>query len=291
MLPASALNALRRDALEALLRERSTVLPHRARPFAFPAIPEHTAPEEPVLWARFASAGQVVCPEHFARLILPSAAIGTRELEQYGEKLIAELPAVLFPEDEDAFGGHLASLRDAGLRQVLTDNVYGITLAHRLGLKVHGGFGLNIANTQALAFYAEQGLSSAVVSFELSMERIRALSGSLARGVMAYGYLPLMRLRACPLRSANGCTCGGAPYLTDRRGVRFPMECAQKRYSTLLNSVPLHIAERNMRGLDYLVLYFTIESPKECLQVIGEFKTRQKSTRPRTGGLYYRELL
>ena len=156
---------------------------------------------------------------------------------------------------------------------------------------MYGGFGLNIANSQSLAFYAGKGLKSVTASFELSMERLRALGGTLPRGAVAYGYLPLMRTRACPLRTAHGCSCGGAPALTDRMGVRFPMECAGKRYQTLLNSVPLHIAERDMRGLDYLLLYFTGETPEECACVIEEFTMRQKSARPRTSGLYYRELL
>ena len=291
MLPASALNALRREVLDGLLAQRSEIVPHAAADFAFPALPRHTGPAEPALWARFRTAEQVGGAERLERVLLPAEAVDAAVLGRFGERLIAELPAVLFPEDEDAFGARLAALRDAGLRAVLSDNLYGIRLGRRLGLEVYGGFGLNIANSQALAFYAGQGLKSVTASFELSMERLRALGGTLPRGAMAYGYLPLMRLRACPLRTARGCSCGGVPALTDRMGVRFPMECAGRRYQTLLNSVPLHIAERDTRGLDYLLLYFTGETPEECARVIGEFALRQKSAGPRTGGLYYRELL
>ncbi|MCI5754615.1 MAG: U32 family peptidase [Clostridiales bacterium] len=294
MLPSAALNALRREALDGLLTQRSAGKPHTASDFVFSPMPRHAGPAEPAFWARFRTAEQIAGAERLERLerlILPAEAVDAAVIGRFGERLIAELPAVLFPEDEDAFDARLSALRDAGLRAVLTDNIYGIRLGRRLGLTVHGGFGLNIANSQALDYYAGQGLASVTASFELSMERLRALCGTLPRGAMAYGYLPLMRLRVCPLRTARGCSCAGAPALTDRLGVRFPMECAGKRYQTLLNSVPLHIAERDTRGLDYLLLYFTGETPEECARVIGEFTLRQKSTGPRTGGLYYRELL
>ena len=147
-------------------------------------------------------------------------------------------------------------------------------------------------NTPALLRFETDGLKSVTASFEMNMKDVKALGGSVPLGLLAYGYLPLMRFRNCPVKARIGCAkCGGRGELTDRKGVRFPVECGGKKYSTLLNSVPVHVAERDLRGIDHLLLYFTRESWEECRAVEEDFRLRRKSARPRTGGLYYRELL
>ena len=290
-LPVSALNGLRRVALAKLDLARGQAPALEARPYAFaaPARREHPSPSP--LWARFFRAEQICRPEALEKLILPLSEISPALLGKYGEKLVGELPAVCFPEDEPALDEHLAALQKAGLREVWTDNVYGIGLGRRLGLTVRGGFGLNAANAPAIDHYVNLGLASLTVSFELPMAKLRALDGTLPLGMAAYGYLPLMRFRNCPVRAHLGCgKCGGAGSLTDRRGTAFPVECGQRRYATLLNSVPLHMAGRD-DPLDYRLLWFTRETPAACGQVIEDFLLGRPPEGPRTGGLYYRELL
>ncbi len=290
-LPASALNGLRRVALAELEAVRGQAPVPEAGPYA-PAPPvrrDHPSPAP--LWGRFCKAEQIVRSEALERIILPAAEVSEAVLARYGDKLTAELPAALFPSDEAAPEAALAALKAAGLREVWTDNVYGVELGRRLGLAVRGGFGLNILNRQALDFYAGQGLASATVSFELPLKKMAALDGALPWGLAAYGYLPLMRFRVCPVRVGPGCEkCGGRGALTDRRGVSFPVECGPgRRSSTLLNSVPLHMAGRSLPG-DFRLLWFTGETPAQCGAVIEDFLLDRPSDGPRTGGLYYREL-
>ncbi|MBS7315535.1 MAG: U32 family peptidase [Clostridiaceae bacterium] len=292
MLPVSGFNALRRAALEELLAMRGQIHPHPCRP----ALPEnqvpHACPQQPALWGRFETAAQLP-PDTglFDRILLPAEVLAQEPAltEQFGDRLIAELPALLFPEKEPAFGQLLSRLAALGVQDVLTDNAYGIRLAKRLGFRVHGGFGLNILNTRALSEYERLGLSDAVLSFELSMQKIRTLGGALPRGILAYGQLPLMRLRACPAKS--GCaSCSGHPTLTDRRGVDFPLLCHRKEYTTLLNSVPLYIGDKPVSGVDYLVCYFTRESTAACECIASLFAAHAAPDFPRTNGLYYRSL-
>lgn len=292
MLPVAALNALRRAALDALLEARGRTAPHVYHPVPVRAYAAHQAADEPVLWGRFETATQIPADTScLVRVLLPAETL-MREptlVRKYGERLIAELPALLFPEDEDAFAPQLASLAAQGIRDVLADNAYGVRLARRLGLRVHGGFGLNILNTEALTEYERLGLSSATVSFELSMQKIRRLGGALPRGILAYGRLPLMRLRACPAKS--GCaTCDGRPALTDRRGVTFPLLCHGKAYTTLLNSVPLYLADKQTGGVDHLILYFTNEPSGDCGRIVSQYLEHAPPDFPRTNGLYYRSL-
>ena len=289
-LPASALNAMRREAVEALDERRGAVPEVVRTDWKFPARERHISSAPSPLWARFAAAEQIPddAPE---RVLLPVSEITPEIVGRYGAGLIAELPAVSFPAEGDGLRRRLESLRDAGLSAVWADNIYGIELGKRLGLAVHGGFGLNIANTAALAFYEAQGLASATVSFELPMGAVRALGGALPRGIAAYGRLPLMRFRNCPIRANRGCaSCSGRGELTDRKGIAFPVECGEKRFSTLLNSVPLDIAGRDDPA-DYRVLWFTRENREDCAAVLGRFRRGEKTDAPHTGGLYYRKLL
>ena len=144
----------------------------------------------------------------------------------------------------------------------------------------------------SLRWYEELGLESVTASYELAMSKIKALGGTKPLGIVAYGRLPLMHFRNCPVKASIGCAkCGGKGELTDRMNVKFPVECTEKKYSTMVNSVPLHIAERDMRGLDYAILYFTTESAGDCRRITEDYRLRRKGSGQRTGGLYYRELL
>ena len=292
-LPASALNALRREALDALLALRGQIQPHKREEYAI-AEPERypSKLQKPALWARFYKREQIACADAFDRIMLPAEEIGADLIAQYREKLIAQLPTVLFPEDEPAFDARLESLAKAGLSAVWANNSYGIALGRRLSLAVHGGYGLNSTNTESVRFYEGQRLASLTLSFELSMRAIKSLGGTLPRGIVSYGFLPLMQLRNCPIRASLGCAaCGQAGSLTDRMQVRFPVECDHYRAVSLLNSVPLDIAERDMRALDHQILYFTRESQAEIEIITARFLSAEKTEAAHTTGLYYRTLL
>ncbi len=292
-MPASALNAMRREALDALLELRGQPQPHKRMPVAFSESEKYQSKlEKPALWARFYQKDQLTCADSFEKIILPAEEIDEELITTLGDQLIAQLPSVLFPEDEPAFDAKLEVLASQGLSAVWANNIYGINLGKRLGLTVHGGYGLNCANTESMRFYETQQLASLTLSFELSMNAIKSLGGTIPRGIVSYGSLPLMQLRNCPIKASIGCAaCGQKGELTDRMNVRFPVECDHYRTVALLNSVPLDIAERNMRGIDHQILYFTRETPQEISAVTERFIAGEKTDAPHTTGLYYRTLL
>ncbi|MBR6207908.1 MAG: U32 family peptidase [Oscillospiraceae bacterium] len=293
ILPASALNAMRRQGLDELLERRGdTRIWKKMEVLPAPTNESRDRDKEPQLFARFADPEQIPEGESYERILLPLRAVTPERIRQMGERLCAELPPILWPEDEEALEARLRELKAAGLQEVWGDNIYAIPLARRLGLSLRGGAGLNILNTQALRHYQQEGLLSLTASWELSLREIKALGGTAPLGILAYGRLPLMRFRNCPMRAFAGCAdCGGRGELRDRRGVRFPLECGEKKTVTLLNSVPLHIAERDWRGLDFLLLYFTRETRRECASLTEDYRFRRKSAGERTGGLYFRELI
>jgi len=291
VLPPSAANALRRSALEQLLTVREV---RRPLPFTppedTPLLPHRPLPG-PDLRLRFETPEQIPGDTGEHTLILPLEAVDRDLLAEYPGRLWAELPAVVFPDREAHVCDRLAALRGLGLTDVTAGNLGTVKLALDLGLRVHGDFGLNILNTGALQEWARLGLTDATASFELDLKRILALGGDLPRGIVAYGYLPLMNFRACPARGERGCgACSGQTELTDRLGVRFPLLCRERRYATLLNSLPLHLGDRDLTGLDFITLYFTLEDRDTCRRVLRDYAEHRPAAEKRTRGLYFREL-
>lgn len=292
-IPAAELNRMRREALDRLLEIRSEIVPHEPhtyRKYNHAAYRSDIA--HPQLWARFYDPSLIPDSADLSRIIVPADRVDRALIEKYGSRLTVQLPTALFPEDEESFRAGLEHLRDLGAGSVWADNIYGIRLGREFDMKVFGGFGLNITNSVSLADMENCGLAAATVSFEISMKQVMDLGGSIPRGIVKYGRLPLMHYRNCPVKASIGCAaCRRHGELTDRMNVVFPVECVEQKFSTLLNSVPLHIAERNTDGLDFSLLWFTRENSGEISEVIEDFRDGRKTTRQRTSGLYYRELL
>lgn len=294
MLPASVLNAMRREALDKLLALRETPRPHAVCSAKEAALAPHETSGATETRLRFESAAQM-WPGAFgeaARVILPLREISEAMAAAHGETLIAELPALIFPADEQATLARLTALKAQGLRAALCENLGAVRLAAQAGLEIHGGAALNLLSSRSLERARTLGLANATVSFELSMSAVRRLAGALPRGVIVYGRLPLMRMRCCPVQGERGCgACSGRSELTDRMGKKFPTLCDRKRYTTLLNAVPLNLSDEQFPGVDFVTLYFTIETVAECRRITQDFAAHSAPEGNRTRGLYYRTLL
>ena len=291
MLSAAALNGMRRDALEQLYQKRCTVLPHAFIPDAEKEKEPHQATERAV-HIRFESWEQLF-PNKADRIILPIGEIEKHPevLSSYGDKLVGELPELVFPGTEEAFARRLHRLRGMGLQAVLGDNLGMLFAAKAEGYRLHGGAGLNIANTEALTAYEKLGLADVTLSIELSAGKIRQLKGTLPRGILYYGYLPLMRLRTCPAQGKGGCgDCRGRPHLTDRKGISFPMLCRNKQYTVIFNCVPLNVAGKTIDNVDFITLYYTMESREEAKRIYHSVLSDKPEGQSFTRGLYFREV-
>ncbi len=293
-LSASSLNALRREGIEKIEnliteadREINDVSPSPNPPY-YPL-------QKPTTRVRLESFSQYTTNFNNSEfIILPIDEILKNEAEatKINRRIIAELPELIYPDDEVKIQEKLGLLRDMGITHGSTGNVGGIRLLQEADFTIHGAHGLNITNTNALDFYKFQGLRDTVISFELSEKNIKSLGNDLPRGIYVYGHLPLMLMRACPQKSDAGCgKCSGKTYLTDRKGIKFPLLCRDKKYSVLHNSVPLYIGDKKFSSVDFLVLYFTTEAPDECAQIYEAFCNNDNISGAKTNGLFYRELL
>ena len=173
--PGSAVNELRRDALEALLKKREVLRPwpvHEAEP---DALPLRTLPPRRTLRARFEAWEQV--PEQALSgveyLILPIAQ-ADRVPREWREKTLLELPRVMFGALEEDTARRIAATQDAGFAGYEVSNIAHLRLCR--GLPMTGGFGLNVTNQMAAQFYADHGLNSVLILPEVKDSDISTIA-------------------------------------------------------------------------------------------------------------------
>lgn len=290
--PLSAINALRREALQTLSRILGEPSAKSLQPGIARAAPVRRMQGSPVFYARFSEAAQLPkdCSA-FACVYLPlhTPEEQLKKLVEADLPVAVEIPRGLFGREAAVFT-QLKNARQAGVTTALVHTLGAVRMAGAAGFAVHGGFGLNLFNTQALEQAASMGISQATLSFELTLVQACALGGNLPRGLVAYGSVPLMLTRNCPLANGSSCkACKKQGSLTDRKGIAFPVTCTDG-CSELLNSRPIYLADRlsKIQNIDFLLLYFTHETPEQCAEIVSRYQSGAAPGGPYTRGLYFR---
>ena len=292
-IPGSAVNELRREALDALLKKREVLRPWPTTEEHVAALPQRTLPPRRTLRARFERWDQV--PERaldgVEYLILPIAQ-ADRVPREWRAKTLLELPRVMFGALEQDTARRIAATQDAGFAGYEVSNIAHLRLCR--GLPMTGGFGLNITNNVAAQFYAEQGLSSLLILPEVKDSDIASIAPTrngkpVPTGVMIYGHMPLMLTRACPLQNIHDCAhCDKTGVLTDRKAKKFPVRCGLG-VRTIYNPVPIYMGDKpGALAVDYGVAYFTLESREEAAQVLDMIRTHAHFEGDFTRGLYFK---
>ena len=292
-IPGSAVNELRREALDALLKKREVLRPWPTTEEHVAALPQRTLPPRRTLRARFERWDQV--PERaldgVEYLILPIAQ-ADRVPREWRAKTLLELPRVMFGALEQDTARRIAATQDAGFAGYEASNIAHLRLCR--GLPMTGGFGLNITNNVAAQFYAEQGLSSLLILPEVKDSDIASIAPTrngkpVPTGVMIYGHMPLMLTRACPLQNIHDCAhCDKTGVLTDRKAKKFPVRCGLG-VRTIYNPVPIYMGDKpGALAVDYGVAYFTLESREEAAQILEMIRTHAPFEGDFTRGLYFK---
>ena len=292
-IPGSAVNELRREALDALLKKREVLRPWPTTEEHVAALPQRTLPPRRTLRARFERWEQV--PERaldgVEYLILPIAQ-ADRVPREWRAKTLLELPRVMFGVLEQDTAHRIAATQDAGFAGYEVSNIAHLRLCR--GLPMTGGFGLNITNNVAAQFYAEQGLSSLLILPEVKDSDISSIAPTrngkpVPTGVMIYGHMPLMLTRACPLQNIHDCAhCDKTGVLTDRKAKKFPVRCGLG-VRTIYNPVPIYMGDKpGALAVDYGVAYFTLESREEAAQILDSIRIHAPFEGDFTRGLYFK---
>jgi putative protease len=291
---------MRRDALDALSAARQIRHHYQIRTLEEPIdqFPKLLMLRHPELRGRFHSLSQLTqdMVDALDMVTLPLADVFNSFHNSLLKdcdlsKFAVEIPRVIF-HNAPQIAKMLEKVREYGITKAVCNNIGAVYMAKKAGLTPIGGWALKIANTIALQQYRELGVQETDVSFELSVNRIRTLGDAMPYGAVTYGHLPLMTFRNCPGKNEKG--CGTRPCtITDRKGNAFTLDCYGRRYSHLLNPIPLRLAA----DTDYLadahfhLLRFTVETAEQCADILRRWKTREFSDAQRTTGLYYRKLL
>ena len=252
---AGMLNALRRDALEALRQARIARRPCDRGPFDDPVTMPAMAPQLIAQGERLSDAQALIDCGADAFVWQPQS-YRSDDLERELVACPAVRPALFLPvmtRTEELSALHAFVQRHAEqLSAVVISNPGQLALDWPVPL--WGGQGLNVMNAPCAAFFFGKGLVRLTASCELSAKELREL---FAQGgnyeLEVYGRTQLMLLSHCPNRTRRGDTrqdaacnaCaarGGVPDVyTDRKGYRFPARRIRMEHGCvvrLYNSVP-----------------------------------------------------
>jgi putative protease len=167
----------------------------------------------------------------------------------------------------------LEEARKLGATDALVGNLGHISLAREFGLRLHGDLRLNITNNETTAALESLGFEDVILSPELTLPRIRDISGTTS--AVVYGRLPLMVTEKCVGKELGGCkVCErGQAKLTDRMGISFPVLKIAEHRSLIVNSLPTYILDRPQDLTEGFITrrhyIFTVESPREVDAILS----------------------
>ncbi len=301
--PLSAVNALRRQALEDLSRQRTALPERRHGQYSMGARYENFR-GDPAIQVSLRRAEQITFELLKRRpdlILLPAEEIAAhtdevRAIRDREVPVAAVLPRICLDRETDELRRQLEKCRKAGVTDAFLGNLGLAAPARELGFSLRGDFGLHVFNSQAIKEYKRLGFQTLTASFELKLAQIRDLAKAIPVELIAYGRLPLMITENCAIRNQSGkCVCGNVNLLTDRKGVRFPVERAPGCRNEILNANKLFLADREAdyrrAGVSAIRLLFTTENGVECAQVLDRYRGRGNYTpNGYTRGLYYRDV-
>ena len=290
-LPASQVNAMRRDALEQLLEKRMQTAPVRVFEAPEPALSVRD-PQEKHWMARVETPQQLAAclrvSERLERLVVP-VEHWQQVPQAVREKTWLELPRVEFGALEQAVARLVKETRQEGFAGYVVHNLAHLHLVN--GAPAMGGFGLNVTNAMSAAEYSLQGLELLTAGLETPCAEMRPIAGESPLACIIYGHIPLMVTRACPLRNVRTCdACSREGELLDRKNMRFPVRCTGPAgVRTIYNPIALYAADRVKEiPADWMVLHFTIEPPERVEEVVRMALAQRAYDGKMTRGLLFK---
>lgn len=231
--------------------------------------------------------GEAIENKSISKIYVPYTIVDKSLLHEQ-ERLIL-IPPVYLADCEDKIMNSFMQLYEQGFRNALVHTVGHIELLKKIGFNMYGGHRLNCTNSDSLDFFFENEVKDIIVSPELTSYQINHLRKNGNIGFIAYGFLPLMITRRCPIKNGKPCNkeyC--EKKIKDRMNNGLSIICSENTVE-VLNSDVLYLADKldNFSGADFMVLKFTTEHNIE--NIISDYKEQIKpSVKNYTRGLYFR---
>lgn len=295
-LPASALNSLRRELtarLDEVVLKKNTPVYRQ-----LPLTPPGSVPHEKT---GFEWRCEVYSAEQLRQALelpfgLIYAPIRLLDENTPHKERIAVIPPFVLQDCENPLRTRLRELRAAGFTRALAHTLGHAQLLKKEGYILHGGHRMNVINSYSAEVCSRFGFSDITLSFEGTAAQLAEIQSPIPRGIIAYGRLPLMIMRRCPVSGGAPCgrvhlfddagkSCG--EHICDRRGNKLPVLCGGSSVE-ILNPDMLIMSDRmsSVEPFDFAVLKFTDE--REIKPIFDMYMTNGKPAGSLTRGLYFR---
>lgn len=292
ILPLSAINKLRRDAIDRLGVVRKKRKEYKICEDAIGLSFEKSSQFLTKKHGKFPSAKIGGAFKDFDLVFVPlfSKDEDIKALINNGFNVGAEIPAAMFSR-EKKIARRLKEVKKLGIYDVYCSTIGAAYLAKQEKMRLHGGFRLNFTNTLDLLWAEDFGFEDAELSLEITLEQASRLGGDIPRGIVSYGYLPLMITRCCPSKSRDiSCKdCRGQSIMQDRKGKKFILKC-DGEVTEILNCVPLIMEDKLdfLKGLSFRTYAFTVENYVESVEKTKDLNSNFLFSGDFTRGLYFR---
>lgn len=270
MLPISALNSLRRAAIDAL----SPALERSESDFSRVAFDTPLGSRSRTRTATFYDPSQIPdeAREYFDKIFIP-----LEDFSAYGrEGMGVMLPETVFDSQSQEVEDMLRRAADEGADTALVENLGQIEMARRCGLALMGDIRLNVTNSSSVSALSHLGVTEVIMSPELSLSQMRDIGGKSR--ALVYGRAPLMLTEKCVGKELGGCErCkSGKTYLVDRRGISFPVRKRYGHRSVIFNSAPFYMGDKGRelkeKGIVSEHFVFTDEREGEIIKIISDYR-------------------
>jgi putative protease len=280
-LPVSALNSMRRAALESL---EALISGKKDRKLCPPPVPTSIQSQDyRSIYCRFDNVNQI--PEKFeADMIF--VPLGTDDKIIKDKNYGVELPHGMFGNGEKVEKMLSESSADVCLCHTLDS----VAIAKKCKKTIVASPSLNVFNSLSMDAVKRLRINEVIVSNECTVENFKKISAPVEKGMTVYGKIPLMLTRNCPVKNGKTCAeCKRQSEITDRMGIKFPVRCYMG-YSEILNSRPIYMADRvhEIENCDILFFNFTTETKQEVAHIMNAYYNEEKPQGEFTRGLLYR---
>lgn len=284
-LPMSAINALRREAVEQLSALRSAPPQRRTLPQAeIPqAVHEEGVPKFTVQLADAQLLTPKLAEHHLERVYVPLEAVESHASQvqacmQSGLPLVPHLPRIFFDRERAQVVDLLKKWKALGVDEALCGNLGHLRLLQEVDMRARGDFSLNIYNSLCSYEYARLGLVGFTPDFEMRRAQMAHLQKYGECEAIVYGKVPVMLTQNCVIEGSrpNCGKCRTPQYLTDRKGEKFLVRRAFGCRNEMYNPHPIYLADQldkyQHMGLHTLRLCFTDESQAKMLELLLDYQ-------------------
>lgn len=241
-MPASAVNALRRDALGGLKKEillANSPLPSE-KAFGMGREDFLFLPVKGDIFRFYGITDILPFLPSAARIDLPLWQIKKIPFPtEYADKISVVLPRVITGAEEDDVKQMLRAAREMGIKRATVSNIGHLHLCR--GLAVYGDHTLNVTNSGTAEVLTDIGLSGICVSPEVTPFAVKTDIGEYP----VYGRQVLMHTENCIIKNiCLSCAENCKTTLKDRVGAEFPVYGEYNHRNLIFNSVPTYLLDK-----------------------------------------------